>query len=316
MVVVGKHGLSAFPGTNLMEELKAHGIETIALAGFMANCCVESTMRDAFDAGFNVVTLTDCVATTSKEGYKAAVEITYPFFSTPMNAASFAASILEQTKVVVHPCTFPKKNKEFDCPLPWKFRNLVGEDVYQVGPWFVDVRQSSVCENIILRSGKHELNRYLVFAQASGMHENLNDAIYTKKIPKEDEPSKPFGWLCHMTIIRLPSGGCLIYSPVLGQNNSIDPVVAGLTERQLLPVKVVIAPTPQHHLALHHYQQVFPDAFYICGKASGQMPPLTRYCIYGNKNFQENYDFIENMLNILYCYCYFEFLHSTTLIIL
>ena len=60
VVVVGKHGLSSFPETNLKEELKAHGIETIALTGFMANCCNKSTMREAGDAGFNVITLTDC----------------------------------------------------------------------------------------------------------------------------------------------------------------------------------------------------------------------------------------------------------------
>ena len=47
--------------------------------------------------------------------------------------------------------------------------------------------------------------------------------------------------------------------------------------RQLLPVRIVIAPSPQHHLALFQYQEVFPEAFYICGKASGQMPPLTRH---------------------------------------
>jgi nicotinamidase-related amidase len=46
----------------------------------MANCCVESTMRDAYERGFNVITLTDCVATTSMAGYDACVGITYPFF--------------------------------------------------------------------------------------------------------------------------------------------------------------------------------------------------------------------------------------------
>ena len=49
----------------------------------------------------------------------------------------------------------------------------------------------------------------------------------------ETEITQPFGWLCHMTIVRLPEaiGGCLIYSPVLGQNQTIQPIVAELTER-------------------------------------------------------------------------------------
>lgn len=93
VIVSGKKGLSAFPGTDLEEQLMAKGIETIALGGFMANCCVESTMREAFDKGFNVVTLTDCVSTTSLEGYKAATEINYPFFSQPMTANEFRAKV-------------------------------------------------------------------------------------------------------------------------------------------------------------------------------------------------------------------------------
>lgn len=93
VVVRGKKGLSAFPGTDLEEQLKANGIETVALGGFMANCCVESTMRDACEKGFNVITLTDCVATTSEEGYKAATGGTYGFFSQPMTAEDFTKKI-------------------------------------------------------------------------------------------------------------------------------------------------------------------------------------------------------------------------------
>jgi nicotinamidase-related amidase len=89
IVVAGKKGLDAFPGTDLEAQLTAHGIETLALAGFLTNCCVESTMRTACEKGFNVVTLTDCTATTSKEGQKAATEGTFGMFSQPMNSAAF-----------------------------------------------------------------------------------------------------------------------------------------------------------------------------------------------------------------------------------
>merc|ERR1719497_114294 len=91
LIVKGKKGLDAFPGSNLEKLLKEHGIETVVLCGFLTNCCVESTMRTAFEKGFNVVTLTDCTAATSKEGQKAAIEGTYGMFSTPMSAADFVA---------------------------------------------------------------------------------------------------------------------------------------------------------------------------------------------------------------------------------
>merc|ERR1719343_1523753 len=96
VVISGKKGLDAFPGTDLEAQLKAHGIETLVLAGFLTNCCVESTMRTAFEKGFNVVTLTDCTATTSKEGQKAAADPktgTYTMFSQPMTSAEFLSAL-------------------------------------------------------------------------------------------------------------------------------------------------------------------------------------------------------------------------------
>jgi nicotinamidase-related amidase len=63
------------------------------LVGFLTNCCVESTMRTACEKGFNVVTVTDCCATTSLDGHKAATEGTFGMFSTPMDAAAAAATL-------------------------------------------------------------------------------------------------------------------------------------------------------------------------------------------------------------------------------
>merc|ERR1712061_411337 len=89
VVVTGKKGLDAFPGTDLEVQLKLHGIETIALAGFLTNCCVESTMRSACEKGFNVISLTDCTAATSVEGQAAATQGTFGMFSLPLNAQAF-----------------------------------------------------------------------------------------------------------------------------------------------------------------------------------------------------------------------------------
>jgi len=93
VVVAGKHGLDAFPGTNLEALLLQHGIKTVALGGFLTNCCVESTMRTAYEKGFNVVTLTDCTATTSPEAQKAATEGTFGMFSTPMTKDEFLSKL-------------------------------------------------------------------------------------------------------------------------------------------------------------------------------------------------------------------------------
>lgn len=93
LVVRGKKGLDAFPGTDLEELLVAHGIRTVVLGGFLTNCCVESTMRTAYEKGFNVVTLTDCTAATSEAAQAAATGGTYGLFSRPMTKAQFVAEL-------------------------------------------------------------------------------------------------------------------------------------------------------------------------------------------------------------------------------
>lgn len=89
IVVEGKRGLDAFGSTNLDFILRSKGIQTVALAGFLTNCCVESTMRSAYERGFDVVTLTDCVAATSAEEHQNAVTYDYPMFSRPMTGTEF-----------------------------------------------------------------------------------------------------------------------------------------------------------------------------------------------------------------------------------
>jgi len=93
VVIKGKKGLDAFPNTTLDAELKKAGVETLVLCGFLTNCCVESTMRTACEKGYNVITLTDCCATTSEEGHAAATGGTFGMFSTPMAAADFQVAL-------------------------------------------------------------------------------------------------------------------------------------------------------------------------------------------------------------------------------
>ena len=50
-------------------------------------------MRTAYEKGFNVVTLTDCTATTSPEGQAAATGGTYGMFSAPMTGDEFASRL-------------------------------------------------------------------------------------------------------------------------------------------------------------------------------------------------------------------------------
>lgn len=83
IVVEGKRGLDAFGSTNLDFILRSKGVRTVVLAGFLTNCCVESTMRSAYERGYEVLTLTDAVGATSSAEHQNAVAYDYPMFSKP-----------------------------------------------------------------------------------------------------------------------------------------------------------------------------------------------------------------------------------------
>jgi ureidoacrylate peracid hydrolase len=93
VVIEGKRGLDAFASTNLDFILRSRGIRTIALGGFLTNCCVESTMRSAYEKGYDVITLTDCTATLSDDEQRMAVEKNYPMFSRPMKHDEFLEAL-------------------------------------------------------------------------------------------------------------------------------------------------------------------------------------------------------------------------------
>lgn len=98
LIVEGKRGLCAFSSTNLDFILRGRGIENVALGGFLTNCCVESSMRTAYEKGFNVFTLTDCVAATSEEEQRVAIEKDYPMFSRPVDHHEFLSNLSGETE--------------------------------------------------------------------------------------------------------------------------------------------------------------------------------------------------------------------------
>src|SRR6204780_1703057 len=93
IVIEGKRGLDTFASTNLDFILRSKGITTIALGGFLTNCCVESTMRTGYENGYQVITLSDCVAATSVEEHENGLKYASPMFSRPMESAEFIEAV-------------------------------------------------------------------------------------------------------------------------------------------------------------------------------------------------------------------------------
>lgn len=97
LVVKGKSGLCGFQSTNLDFLLRQQGISNVVLGGFLTNCCVESTMRTAYENGYQVYTLKDCVAATSIEAQDATLEYNFGMFSVPTTSDAVVAAISAPT---------------------------------------------------------------------------------------------------------------------------------------------------------------------------------------------------------------------------
>ena len=93
IVIEGKRGLDTFASTNLDFILRSKGIETVIIGGFLTNCCVESTMRSAYENGYRVITLTDCTAATSQEEHDNALTFDFPMFSHPVESSAIEAAL-------------------------------------------------------------------------------------------------------------------------------------------------------------------------------------------------------------------------------
>ena len=72
-LAVTKARYSAFRDTDLADQLRRRGIETVIVAGLTTDVCVSSTARDAFQLDFHTITLSDCCAADERARHEAAL---------------------------------------------------------------------------------------------------------------------------------------------------------------------------------------------------------------------------------------------------
>jgi nicotinamidase-related amidase len=86
-VVVTKHRVGAFPGTDLDMVLRANGIETMVLAGIATSGVVLSTLRHAADADYRLVVVRDCCSDRDEEVHRVLMEKVFPRQAAVVTAA-------------------------------------------------------------------------------------------------------------------------------------------------------------------------------------------------------------------------------------
>ena len=73
-VIVSKRQWGAFYGTDLEQQLRRRGIDTIVIGGIATNFGVESTARAAFDFGFKLVFVEDATSGLNEEMHRFSFE--------------------------------------------------------------------------------------------------------------------------------------------------------------------------------------------------------------------------------------------------
>ena len=72
-IVIDKPGKGAFYATELGDTLQNYGIENLLVCGVTTEVCVNTTVREANDRGYECVVLSDCVGSYFPEFQKAAL---------------------------------------------------------------------------------------------------------------------------------------------------------------------------------------------------------------------------------------------------
>jgi ureidoacrylate peracid hydrolase len=74
-LVVHKTRYSGFVGTDLDMQLTKLGVDTLVVAGLTTECCVDSTVRDAFDLDYHVFVAADACAAYEADIHDASLKV-------------------------------------------------------------------------------------------------------------------------------------------------------------------------------------------------------------------------------------------------
>ena len=92
-VIVTKHRVSAFAGTDLGMILRANGIDALVLAGVATSGVVLSTVRHAADADYRIVVIADCCADPDPEVHRVLLGKVFQRQTTVVSADEVKAAI-------------------------------------------------------------------------------------------------------------------------------------------------------------------------------------------------------------------------------
>lgn len=92
--VIIKRRDSAFQDTEINLWLKNLGIDTLVFCGIDTSICVETSLRDGFNNGYNVMLISDATSSGSDKHYESTLEIVRDYYGLVMRTDEFAKQLL------------------------------------------------------------------------------------------------------------------------------------------------------------------------------------------------------------------------------
>jgi nicotinamidase-related amidase len=92
-ILIVKHRVSAFAGTDLEMILRANDIDTLVLFGIATSGAVLSTFLEAADADYRLVVIKDCCADLDLELHTCLIDKLFPRQATVLSAAEFLDAV-------------------------------------------------------------------------------------------------------------------------------------------------------------------------------------------------------------------------------
>lgn len=88
---------SGFQSTDMESRLRSRGIDTLYITGLHTDCCCRHTSGDAFQKGFNLVWVTDCLQAFTEEGHNSGLDYYRTWYATdPESQFRTADQIVEE----------------------------------------------------------------------------------------------------------------------------------------------------------------------------------------------------------------------------
>ena len=88
-IVITKHRISAFTGTDLAMILRVNNLDTLVLFGISTSGVVLSTLLEACDADFRLAVIKDCCADLDADLHGTLMEKLFPMRATVLSAGDF-----------------------------------------------------------------------------------------------------------------------------------------------------------------------------------------------------------------------------------